>query len=220
MKAFILAAGRGERMRPLTDKTPKPLLKAGNLTLIEHRLLALKAAGVREFVINIAYLGAQIKDALGSGQNYGVTIEYSDEGEQPLECGGGIINALPLLGNEPFVLANADVWTDFDFSTLALANNELGKLVLISNPEHNLKGDFALNTDSSVSTHGENMLTYSGIATFSPELFHPYPNQRLALRPILVDAIEKRKISGQHFKGQWFDIGTPDRLQMLQTMLN
>ena len=218
VKAFILAAGRGERMRPLTDNIPKPLLKTGGKTLIEHRLLALKKAGISECIINVAYLGEQIQQLLGTGEQWGMNIKYSDEGSHALESGGGIINALALIGNDPFIVVNADIWTDFDFCTLPKAPPKLAQLILVDNPEHNPKGDFTLK-NGTVSADGDNMLTYSGIAVFRPELFKHFPPGSQPLRPILISAMQSNNINGQHFEGIWRDIGTPKRLQDLQKML-
>ena len=170
MKAMLLAAGRGERMRPLTDHTPKPLLRVGGQTLIGHHLDALARAGFRELVINHAHLGAQLVAALGDGSEYGVHIEYSPEPPGALETGGGIFNALPLLGTGPFAVINADIWTDFDFAVLPRKPEGLAHLVLVDNPVHHPQGDFAL-CNGHVSADGMPRLTFSGIGVYSPALF-------------------------------------------------
>jgi MurNAc alpha-1-phosphate uridylyltransferase len=217
VKAIILAAGRGERMRPLTEITPKPLLRAGGQCLIEYHLHALARAGVHEIVINHSWLGQQIVDYLGDGQRYGVRIVYSAEGEPPLETAGGIIQALPLLGDAPFILVNADVWTDYDFSQLPHTLRGKAHLVLVDNPAHHPEGDFALQSHS-VRNAG-NKLTYSGIGVYSPALFADLPAGVRPLAPLLRAAIEREEISGEWYRGQWWDIGTPERLQQLDQFL-
>jgi MurNAc alpha-1-phosphate uridylyltransferase len=217
VKAIILAAGRGERMRPLTETTPKPLLRAGGQSLIEYHLHALARAGVHEVVINHSWLGQQIVDYLGDGQRYGVRIVYSAEGEPPLETAGGIIQALPLLGDAPFILVNADVWTDYDFSQLPRVLRGKAHLVLVDNPVHHPQGDFALQAHS-VRNAG-NKLTYSGIGVYSPALFADLPAGVRPLAPLLRAAIEREEISGEWYRGQWWDIGTPERLQQLDLFL-
>ena len=212
MKAMILAAGRGERMRPLTDSTPKPLLKVKGIPLIEHQLLALMAAGVEEFVINTAVMGEQIQQYLGKGEKLGIKIQYSDEGDDPLETAGGIINALPLLGNEAFIVANADIYTDFNYGNLPKDIVTDVHLVLVNNPDHHPDGDFAL-IDGMVSAGGGPRYTYSGIGLFHPKLFTGIRAEHRALAPILFAAAEKGRVSGQLHRGIWSDIGTPQRLE-------
>ncbi|RKZ79690.1 MAG: mannose-1-phosphate guanylyltransferase [Gammaproteobacteria bacterium] len=217
MKVMILAAGRGERLRPLTDHTPKPLLKAGELRLIEHTIHALVKAGFDDIVINYAHLGEQFPKILGNGNQYGATISYSPEQEGGLETAGGIINALPLLGNEPFLVVNGDIWTDYPFEQLTqstLTTNSLCHLVLVNNPQHNLHGDFSLSSGL-ISSKGENKYTYSGIGIYHPDLFSDFKVQRLALKPILLDAIAHQHVSGELYEGEWSDIGTVERLQQL-----
>jgi MurNAc alpha-1-phosphate uridylyltransferase len=218
MKAMVLAAGRGERMRPLTDDTPKPLLKAGGASLIEHRLKALADAGIRDCVINLAYRGRQIRETLGDGARLGLNLRYSDEGNRPVETAGGIIQALPLLGEAPFILVNADIWTDFDFSTLPDAPAGLAHLVLVNNPGHHRAGDFALN-NGRVSAEGTPMLTYSGIGVYRPELFKGLAPGVRPLLPLLLDAIHRDRVGGLHYTGYWRDIGTPERLAELDRYL-
>jgi len=221
MKAMILAAGRGERLRPLTDLTPKPLLKAGQYRLIEYLIQSLVKAGITEIVINHAHLGEQFEPTLGDGSQFGAEITYSAEQQGGLETAGGIIKALPLLGNAPFLLVNGDIWTDFPFEQLVNRNlqaNILCHLVLVNNPEHNLHGDFSL-TSGQVNQQGSQKLTYSGIGIYHPSLFKDYEVQRLALKPILIDAIDKQQITGQHYQGDWSDIGTVERLRHLTDKL-
>ncbi len=219
MKAMILAAGRGERMRPLTDAVPKPLLQVGAHRLIEHAILRLRAAGVSELVINLGYRGAQIRDALGHGDALGVRIEYSEEGDPPLETGGGVFRALPLLGAAPFLLVNADVYSEFDPGALirrGLAARDLGHLVLVANPEHRPGGDFALQHDR-VLNDGPQRLTFSGISLLRPALFCNCEDGRFPLAPLLRQAAACGQLAGQRFDGRWSDIGTPQRLQQLCT---
>ena len=218
MKAMILAAGRGERMRPLTDHTPKPLLIAGGKPLIQHHIERLAAAGIRELVINHAHLGAQIEAALGNGSGFGVEIRYSPE-EQALETGGGIFRALPLLGPEPFLVVNGDVWTDVDLAGLAIGAGDLAYLVLVDNPFHNPKGDFVL-IDDRVQSEGAPRLTFSGIGLYRPELFDSQTPGAFPLAPLLRQAMAAGRVGGQRHDGHWFDIGTPERLAALDAWLN
>jgi MurNAc alpha-1-phosphate uridylyltransferase len=216
MKAILLAAGRGERMRPLTETTPKPLLRVGGHCLIEYHLMALARAGVHEVVINHSWLGQQIVDYLKDGRRYGVHIVYSAEAE-PQETAGGIIQALPQLGNEPFILVNADIWTDYDFSRLPKTLTGKAHLVLVDNPAHHRDGDFALQGNT-VKNEGDR-LTYSGIGVYAPGLFTGMDKGIRPLAPILRTAIDCGEISGEWYRGQWWDIGTPARLQQLNTFL-
>jgi MurNAc alpha-1-phosphate uridylyltransferase len=218
MKAMILAAGKGERLRPLTLHTPKPLVRAGGVPLIEYHLRALKRAGFTDVVINHAWLGQQIEDYLGDGQRLGFTIAYSPEGE-PLETGGGIFRALPLLGDEPFLVVNGDIWTDCDFAPLKAPIKGLAHLVLVDNPLHHPTGDFALvggevRDDASLSR-----LTYSGIAVLHPQLFAGCSAGAFKLAPLLRDAMGKGRVTGEHFTGRWVDVGTHERLAEVEQML-
>lgn len=217
MKAMILAAGRGERMRPLTDTTPKPLLMAGGRRLIEYHLLNLAGAGIEEVVINHAHLGGQIEEQLGDGSRYGVTIHYSAE-EQALETGGGIFQALPLLGHEPFLVVNGDVWCDYPLERLVATPCALAHLVLIDNPPHHPAGDFHLR-EGRVEAEGEPRLTFSGIGLYHPELFRGCTPGPFPLAPLLREAMAAGRVSGEHYRGQWFDIGTPQRLAQLDELL-
>jgi len=218
MKVMILAAGRGERMGELTAKCPKPLLKIAGRSLIEHHILALKKQGFSEFVINVAYLGEQIKNALGSGEQWGVDIAYSDEGKQALETGGGIYHALPLLGDEPFLVVNADVWTDFPYASLANKTDNNIHLVLVSNPVHNLAGDFDLLGGRVVKENGE-PYTYSGVGVFNPRIFAQQTAGIFPLAPLIRDEIARHEVAGELYQGEWIDVGTPERLADLEQVL-
>jgi MurNAc alpha-1-phosphate uridylyltransferase len=211
MKAMILAAGRGERMRPLTDSTPKAMLPAGKMLLIEHHISALAAAGIQEIVVNVAWLGALIQEHLGNGRRYNLKIDYSEEPEGALETGGGILKALPLLGPEPFWLVNGDVRTDFAFPAIELAEQDLGHLVLVNNPEHNPNGDFGLDADRVV-TNSQDRLTYSGIAVLRPSLLAGQSPGRFPLAPLLSAAADAGQLAGMLYEGIWLDVGTPERL--------
>lgn len=221
MKAMILAAGRGERMRPLTDACPKPLLKVAGEPLIGWHLRRLRAAGIREIVINHAWLGAQIEAALGDGAAYGVNIAYSPEGETGLETAGGIATALPLLGSEPFLVVNGDILTDIDFQTAfgaaeaLLRGKKLAHLWLVGNPPHNPRGDFVLQADGAVASGGTNgqPLTFSGMGVYRPELFAATPPRQAAkLAPLLREAMNQGLVSGEKHQGLWLDVGTVERL--------
>jgi len=216
---MLLAAGRGERMRPLTDETPKPLLPVGGKPLIVHLIDALVAEGFREFVINHAWHGAMIEAALGDGSGFGASIAYSPEGGRALETGGGIRHALPLLGSDPFVAVNADIWTDFPFGNLPDALETLAHLVLVENPPHHPEGDFTLQ-GTRVGTGDGQRLTFSGIGVYRPELFSHLEDGRFPLAPILYQAIGEGQVSGQHFTGEWWDVGTPERLTQLEQRLD
>jgi N-acetyl-alpha-D-muramate 1-phosphate uridylyltransferase len=219
MKTMILAAGRGERMRPLTDHTPKPLLPVAGRPLIEHTINQLVSAGFTEIVINHAHLGQQIEDKLGNGTQLGAKIVYSPEGEQALETAGGIINALPLLGNEPFLVVNGDIATDFPFAELKNIPVDLAHIVLIDNPPHHPQGDFALDNSGNVIENENQRYTFSGIGLYHPDLFSKTPLGKSKLAPLLREAISAKKATGQHYSGFWMDIGTPERLQELNRHL-
>lgn len=216
MKAMILSAGRGERMRPLTDHTPKPLLKVAGRPLIEYTIDTLVSAGFTEIIINIAHLGEQIKQALGNGKRLGATILYSDEGLEGLETGGGIHNALPLLGNKPFLVVNGDIATDFEFNQLPSDPEGLAHLILVPNPAHHLQGDFALNGPLISCDNTANCYTFSGIGVYKPELFDGCKAGTFPLAPLLREAIHNKNVTGLLFCGFWMDIGTPERLYLLQ----
>jgi N-acetyl-alpha-D-muramate 1-phosphate uridylyltransferase len=211
MKAMLLAAGRGERMRPLTDHIPKPLLRVAGHTLIERHIEALARAGIRDLVINHAHLGEQLLAALGDGSVYGVHIDYSAEPPGALETGGGIFTALPLLGEAPFLVVNADIWTDFDFNALPRRPESLAHLVLVDNPAYHPQGDFALE-NGCVLDDGPVRLTFSGIGVYRPSLFAGSPVGPFPLAPLLRRAMAAGQVSGERYVGDWFDIGTPERL--------
>ena len=224
---MILAAGRGERMRPLTDNMPKPLLPVVDKPLIQHHIERLARAGIREIVINLAWKGAMIREALRTGAQFGVDIVYSDEGDRALETGGGIFNALPLLGIEPFLIVNGDVWTDFPFEkliarfehcALGRAGSDLAHLVLVPNPPQHALGDFSLSNER-VLERRESSLTYSGIGVYSAEFFDGCPAGPFKLLGLLMSAIKAGRLSGERYAGQWFDIGTPQRLGELDAQL-
>ncbi|HEY2418064.1 MAG TPA: nucleotidyltransferase family protein [Steroidobacteraceae bacterium] len=214
-RAMVLAAGRGERLRPLTDRTPKPLLTVLGKPLIVYHLERLARGGVREVVINLAWLGPQIRAALGDGSNWGLSIRYSDEGARALETGGGIFKALPWLGGEPFLVVNADVYSDFEFATLQIAADAWAQLLLVPNPAHHPQGDFALEQGRIVA-HGTPRYTYAGIGIFRPELFDGCQPGRYALLPLLQRAIDAQRLQGELYRGQWTDVGTAERLAALQ----
>lgn len=214
---MILAAGRGERMRPLTDHTPKPLLKVAGKPLIQYHIERLRQAGFRELVINHAHLGEMIEGELGDGAQWGVSITYSPEG-QALETGGGIYNALPLLGDGLFVVVNGDVWCDFDFSRLKLESGRLAHLVLIANPDHHPRGDFVLQ-QGEVQEGDSHRLTFSGIGVYDPSLFDGCSRGAFPLAPLLRRAMRQHQVSGEQHTGSWIDVGTPERLEQLERFL-
>ncbi len=206
-------------MRPLTDHCPKPLLKVGGQALIEYHLQRVHRAGIREVVINLSYLGAQIQTALGDGSAYGLKIDYSNEGDRALETAGGIKNALPLLGSEPFLVINGDIWCDAALPS-TLAGGKLAHLVMVDNPAHNPEGDFYLHDALLHSEpNGGQKLTFSGIGLYHPKLFQPLPTGSAPLAPLLRNAMQHNQISGQHHQGEWLDIGTPERLHDLDQRL-
>lgn len=223
MKAMILAAGLGNRMRPLTLHTPKPLLEVGGKPLIVWHIEKLKTVGVTEIVINTAWLGDKLVAALGDGSQFGVTILWSHEGDG-LETAGGIINALPLLGDEPFILVNGDVWTTMNFSSLL--NVQLGDLqahlVLVENPPQHLKGDFILSNGLAYTFEQEQMgeaLTYSGIAVLAPKMFSGLEQGKRPLAPLLKQAMLQKQVSAEKMQAIWVDVGTPERLEQLDQQI-
>lgn len=223
-KVMLLAAGKGTRMRELTQATPKPLLKAGGRSLIEHQIVKLRDAGFTELVINHAWLGAQLEAALGDGSALGVNITWSPENE-PLETAGGIARALPLLGDEPFAVVNADIWTDFDFRALsnALGANDDAHLVLVPNPPQHPRGDFGINAEGRLIARPAppgNAYTFSGIGVYRPHLFHDLPLATYPLLPILEQCIRSGTASALVHEGEWADIGTPERLAALDAQLS
>jgi len=218
MKAMILSAGRGERMRPLTDETPKPLLEVNGKPLIDYHIEALVRGGIRDIVINLAWLGGQIRDWAVDGDRYGINITYSDEDPEALETGGGIFCALPLLGDEPFWLVNGDVFCAYNYRERDLTDGMLGHLVMVPNPRHHPKGDFSL-ANGKVIPRAAQTLTYAGVAILHPALFAGSTDGKFPLAPLLNKAIEQGKLSGECFDGQWVDVGTPERLAELDYRL-
>jgi MurNAc alpha-1-phosphate uridylyltransferase len=218
MKAMILAAGRGERMRPLTDRVPKPLLRVGGQCLIEYHIRALVRAGIHEVVINLGHLGEKIEDFLQDGGRYGITIRYSREEERILDTGGGILHALPLLGPEPFLVINGDIFTDLPFERLPIRPDGLAHLILVANPSHHPRGDFAL-VGGQVREWGAPQLTFSGVGVYRPELFADHSAGVFPLAPLLRHAMAKKQVSGERYEGVWRDIGTPPRLAELESYL-
>ena len=219
MRAMILAAGRGERMRPLTDRLPKPLLSVGGKPLIVHHIEKLARAGIRSIVINHAWLGDKLVSALGDGQQWGVEIRWSDESDGGLETAGGIRHALPLLGNEPFLVVNGDIWLacDYDaFVSRSLDAGQLGHLWLVDNPPQHPRGDFSLQGDRVVDLPG---LTFCGVALYRPEAFADMPEGKAPLRPCFERWMAAGQLSGSHLTCEWHDIGTPERLAWLDAQL-
>ena len=217
MRAMILAAGRGERMRPLTDRVPKPLLQVGGKPLIVHLIDGLKRGGITDLVINVAYLAPLIESHLGDGTALGVRIAYSREPDGPLETGGGIHQALPLL-SDPFIVVNGDIWTDYPFARLPRDISGKAHLVLVDNRAHHPAGDFALVGDR-VTADGATRLTYSGIGVYRSALFAHSVAGRFPLAPLLRTAMAGLEVSGEHYRGGWEDIGTPERLSALDREL-
>jgi MurNAc alpha-1-phosphate uridylyltransferase len=223
MKAMILAAGLGTRMRPLTDELPKPLLKAGDHSLIEYHILGLAAAGITDIVINLFYLGHKIEEAIGDGARYGVRIHYSPESAR-LETAGGIINALPMLGSDAFIVVNGDIWTDYSFAKLTglALGDSLARLVMVDNAGHHPEGDFVLQANGYLGDGSDaraKKLTFSGISVMHPKLFAGMPAGAQPLAPILRQAMTAGLVQGERHDGRWWDIGTPARLALLDEHL-
>lgn len=221
MRALILAAGRGERMRPLTNDLPKPLLPAGGQPLIDYHIRALARAGIRELVVNLSWQGEKLKDYLGDGRRYDVTFAYSEEGPEPLETGGGIHHALPLLGTGAFWVVNGDIACDYPFAQRSLAPGTLAHLVLVPNPPHNPRGDFQLRGDRIAPglPAGPDARTFAGISVLDPQLFAGATPGRFPLAPLLRAAAERGAVTGEEHQGRWTDVGTPERLQALDAEL-
>ncbi len=229
--ALIFAAGLGERMRPLTDHTPKPLLRAGGKPLIEWHLEKLAGTGVHYVVINTSHLAEQFPDALGDGSRWGLRIRYAYEGGTPLETGGGMLNALPLLGTEPFITVNGDIWCDADFGQLPAEPAGLAHLLMVDNPAHHPHGDFALGPDGLLHEHGEPRLTFSGVGVFRPGLLQHWQRAigdaagalntppAFKLVPLLRAAMAREAVTGSYHGGLWTDVGTPERLQQIDAWL-
>ena len=218
MRAMILAAGRGERLRPLTDSTPKPLLDIGGQSLIEHHLERLALTGFREVVINLAHLGDQIRDTVGNGAKWGLNIHYSPEPPGALDTGGGIGQALPLLGDSPFAVINGDVFSQYPLARLRAIKCSHAHLVMVPNPAHNTDGDFALQ-GGYIRPNGEPRHTFSGISVYHPRFFRPAPGGKYSVVPMLRNAMALQQVTGELYKGSWYDIGTLDRLNTLRDQL-
>lgn len=219
MKAMILAAGLGTRMRPLTNNCPKPLLKAAGKPLIDFHLEKLAAAGFSEVVINCSWLAEQLVEYLGSGQRYGLTIHLSEEHE-PLETAGGVVKALDKLGDQPFLLVNGDVWTDFDFASLKNHPTQGAHLVLIDNPPHHPAGDFNLDDAGLVNESDTGpRYTFAGVSVWHPRCFRGLAQGSRALKPLMLEAMAASQLSGEVYQGHWWDIGTPERLAALDQFL-
>jgi MurNAc alpha-1-phosphate uridylyltransferase len=217
MKAMILAAGYGKRLRPLTDHTPKPLLPIGGKPMIVHHLEKIADSGIKEVVINLGHLGSKIPQSLGNGSTWGLSIEYSDEGPDPLETGGGMAKALPLLGSETFLLVNGDVWTDLDFSTIpsSLSGNDQAMLFLVDQPGWRDKGDFKLDGNRVQESDNPDLL-YAGIALYQPSILDGAKVEKFSIVPRLKKAIQEDRVAGRKIVGEWDDVGTPERLSALR----
>jgi MurNAc alpha-1-phosphate uridylyltransferase len=218
MKVMILAAGRGERLRPLTDKTPKPLLEVQGKPLIVHHLERLRDGGYTQITINTSWLAEQIQETLGDGSRYGVQLHYSYEGPEPLETGGGIFKALPKLGRDPFLVVNGDILTDFPFESLKhrLHRDDLAHLVMVPNPKHHPKGDFHLSTTGRLRLEGEPKLTYSGIGVYRADFFKDCRAGKFPLLPLLQAAMRTEALSGECYDGFWSDVGTSESYASLR----
>jgi len=217
MKAMLLAAGRGSRLKPLTDSTPKPLLTIGSVSLIEHNIQLLKQAGIHDVVINVCHHAEKIMATLGNGQRFGVNINYVQEGEHPLGTGGGILNALPVLGDEPFIVISADIWSDFAFPASFMQADSEAHLLLVDNPYYNSAGDYALNADGQLSKQG-NKFNYGGIAKLQANLFTHCQRGVFSLSPLFNEAIERGAASGEYYHGSWFNVGTLQELENLRAI--
>jgi N-acetyl-alpha-D-muramate 1-phosphate uridylyltransferase len=219
MRAMILAAGRGERMRPLTDQMPKPLLAVGGKPLLQYHIDTLVACGIRDIVINLAWKGAMIRDALGDGAALGARLSYSDEGDSALETGGGVFKALPLLGDEPFIVVSGDVWTDFPLARLmnVLRPEDVAHFVVVPNPDFHTRGDFALSNGRFVSEGPR--YTYANIGVFRPEFFAGCRPGKFALAPLMFEWIARDRVSGELYEGRWRNVGTPEQLEQLDQEL-
>jgi len=217
MKAMILAAGYGKRLRPLTDHTPKPLVPVGGKPLIVHHLEKIARAGITDVVINLGHLGSKIPLALGDGSAWGLSIKYSDEGAEPLETGGGLANALPLLGSETFMLVNGDVWCDLDFSMIpkTLEPKDQALLYLVPQPEWRNRGDFSLENGRVIESETPPFL-YAGIALYCPSILDGAKVEKFSIVPRLKNAISLNRVAGILHQGKWDDVGTPERLEAIQ----
>ena len=219
MRAMILAAGRGERLRPLTDEMPKPLVEVGGQSLLERHLDHVRAAGIRTVVINLGWLGDQIVERVGSGRRYGLEVVYSQEGDNILETGGGIFKALPTLGDRPFLVINGDIFTDMPVPEVALADEHLGHLVMVPSPEYRAGGDFDI-VEGLIRNEDTQSLTFSGVAIYRPEFFADCTAGRFPLAPMLRAAADQGQLSGSIYNGRWADAGTPERLAALRASMD
>jgi MurNAc alpha-1-phosphate uridylyltransferase len=227
VRALIFAAGKGERMRPLTETTPKPLLGVGGKPLVEWHLEKLAALGVSDVVLNISWLADRFAPALGDGARWGLRLHYSHEGPEPLETGGGMLRALPLLGEAPFLAVNGDIWTDYDFARLPREPAGVAHLVMVDNPSQHPRGDFHLDDRGQLHASGSPTLTFSGIGLYRPDILRDWQAQpgadgeppRFKLAPLLVAAMGRGAITGEHHRGRWTDVGTPQRLAELDAAL-
>jgi len=216
--ALIFAAGRGERMLPLTTDTPKPLLSVGGKPLIVWHLEKIARLGISHVVINTSYLAEQFPKMLGDGSRWGVAIHYCYEGSEPLETGGGMLNALPFLSETPFLCVNGDIWTEMDFCNLCIDTESLAHLIMVDNPPHNSRGDFVLR-EGKLWDEPSPRLTFSGMGIYRPALLSPCSPAKFSLAPLLRAAMREGKVSGQHYRGAWHDVGTPERLIALDSEL-
>lgn len=231
MKALIFAAGKGERMRPLTHHTPKPLLEVGGKRLIDWHIEKLAATGVRDIVINTSWLAECFEPALGDGSRWKVKLHYSYEGAEPLETGGGMLQALKIIGDESFIAVNGDIWSDVNYTALPTQISGLAHLVLVDNPVHHPMGDFSLAQNGKIASEGANKLTFSGVGIYHPSLFEHWraiigevngvdeTPPRFKLAPLLREAMHHDKVSGEYHAGRWTDVGTPERLEELKRQL-
>ena len=227
MRALIFAAGKGERMRPLTETTPKPLLGVGGKPLVEWHLEKLAALGATDVVLNISWLADRFAPALGDGARWGLRLHYSHEGPEPLETGGGMLRALPLLGEAPFLAVNGDIWTDYDFARLPREPAGVAHLVMVDNPPQHPRGDFHLDDRGQLQASGSPTLTFSGIGLYRPDILRGWQAQpgangappRFKLAPLLISAMARGEITGEHHRGRWTDVGTPQRLAELDAAL-
>ena len=218
MKAMILAAGRGERLRPLTDACPKPLLPIGGKPIVEHSISALVNNGIKDIIINLSYKADLIKNALGNGQHLGAKLSYSDEGPEALETAGGILKALSFFEDQPFLVINGDIFTDYPYARLLARSINAAYLVMVPNPQHHLQGDFGLDGDLLIS-QAEQLLTFSGIGLYTPQLFSDLEPGRHPLGPLLRAAIKDRTVNGELYNGLWMDIGTVERYRQANEIL-
>lgn len=218
MKAMLLAAGRGNRLKPWTDKIPKPLLRVAGKPLIVHHIEKLAAAGFKEIIINLSYLGEQIEQLLNDGKQFGITIQYTKE-NPALETGGGVYNALTLLGPEPFLVVNADIYTDFPFANIPRYISTLGHIILVDNPAHNLKGDYHLTTENKITDEPFNKFTFSGIGIYTQALFNHCSPGIFRLPAVFESAIKTQQLSGEIYHGLWCDVGTVERWTALENLI-